>query len=120
LSVVPLSSSHSSGGGEGQSATAGTILIPSNLAPAISPSSPRSSFDSSDSSADEGGGGLGGGGTGVGVAVGGGEQMDTDDSVTCLWDDCGKVYTHLPTLVEHIHEGISCSLRVEWKKLMMV
>jgi hypothetical protein len=28
-----------------------------------------------------------------------------DDSVTCLWDNCGVVYTHLPTLIEHIHNG---------------
>ncbi|RDB21758.1 INO80 complex subunit 1 [Hypsizygus marmoreus] len=26
-----------------------------------------------------------------------------EDSVTCLWDDCGRVFTHLPTLIEHIH-----------------
>lgn len=28
-----------------------------------------------------------------------------EDSVTCLWDNCGVVYTHLPTLIEHIHNG---------------
>jgi len=28
---------------------------------------------------------------------------DPEDSVTCLWDDCGLVYTHLPTLIDHIH-----------------
>lgn len=27
------------------------------------------------------------------------------DSVTCLWDDCGLVFTHLPTLISHIHDG---------------
>ena len=31
-----------------------------------------------------------------------------DDSVTCLWDNCGVVYTHLPTLIDHIHNG-ECS-----------
>jgi hypothetical protein len=31
--------------------------------------------------------------------------VDIDDSATCLWDNCGKVYTHLPTLIEHIHNG---------------
>ncbi|KAJ6519127.1 hypothetical protein C8R45DRAFT_1085176 [Mycena sanguinolenta] len=31
------------------------------------------------------------------------EFRDSDDSVTCLWDHCGLVYTHLPTLIEHIH-----------------
>ncbi|KAF9240850.1 hypothetical protein BU15DRAFT_61181 [Melanogaster broomeanus] len=25
------------------------------------------------------------------------------DTVTCLWEDCGVVFTHLPTLIEHIH-----------------
>lgn len=27
------------------------------------------------------------------------------DTVTCLWDDCGIVFTHLPTLIEHIHSN---------------
>lgn len=27
------------------------------------------------------------------------------DTVTCLWDDCGIVFTHLPTLIEHIHSS---------------
>ncbi|KAJ7231910.1 hypothetical protein B0H12DRAFT_1146148 [Mycena haematopus] len=31
------------------------------------------------------------------------EFRDSDDSVTCLWEHCGIVYTHLPTLIEHIH-----------------
>jgi len=26
-----------------------------------------------------------------------------DDTATCMWDDCGMVFTHLPTLIEHIH-----------------
>ncbi|KAF8883029.1 hypothetical protein BD779DRAFT_1541450 [Infundibulicybe gibba] len=32
-------------------------------------------------------------------------QLDPteEDSVTCEWDDCGRVYTHLPSLIEHIH-----------------
>ena len=29
------------------------------------------------------------------------------DTVTCLWDDCGIVFTHLPTLIEHIHSSES-------------
>jgi hypothetical protein len=28
-----------------------------------------------------------------------------EDSVTCQWDDCGIVFTHLPTLIDHIHNG---------------
>ncbi|KAJ7464632.1 hypothetical protein FB451DRAFT_1264131 [Mycena latifolia] len=31
------------------------------------------------------------------------EFRDSDDSVTCQWDSCGIVYTHLPTLIDHIH-----------------
>ncbi|KAF7973799.1 hypothetical protein HWV62_14162 [Athelia sp. TMB] len=26
------------------------------------------------------------------------------DAVTCLWDDCGVIFTHLPTLITHIHD----------------
>lgn len=41
-----------------------------------------------------------------------------EDSVTCLWDDCGGVYTHLPTLIAHIHNGEVChhdeSRAVSW------
>ncbi|OSC96980.1 hypothetical protein PYCCODRAFT_1440594 [Trametes coccinea BRFM310] len=25
------------------------------------------------------------------------------DTMTCQWEDCGKVFDHLPTLIEHIH-----------------
>jgi hypothetical protein len=28
------------------------------------------------------------------------------DAVTCLWDDCGVIFTHLPTLITHIHDGV--------------
>lgn len=31
--------------------------------------------------------------------------LDPEDSVTCQWEDCGKVFTHLPTLIHHIHNG---------------
>lgn len=30
-----------------------------------------------------------------------------EDSVTCLWEECGIVFTHLPTLIDHIHNGES-------------
>ncbi|KDQ24731.1 hypothetical protein PLEOSDRAFT_1107661 [Pleurotus ostreatus PC15] len=33
----------------------------------------------------------------------GDEPPIVEDSVTCEWDGCGKVYTHLPTLIDHIH-----------------
>lgn len=32
-------------------------------------------------------------------------ELESEDSVTCQWDDCGIVFTHLPTLIEHIHNG---------------
>ena len=32
-------------------------------------------------------------------------ELESEDSVTCQWDDCGVVFTHLPTLIEHIHNG---------------
>jgi len=25
------------------------------------------------------------------------------DTMTCLWEDCGKVFNHLPSLIDHIH-----------------
>ncbi|TFK63958.1 hypothetical protein BDN72DRAFT_963574 [Pluteus cervinus] len=28
---------------------------------------------------------------------------DSEDSVTCQWEDCGLIFTHLPTLIDHIH-----------------
>ncbi|ESK95414.1 zinc finger protein [Moniliophthora roreri MCA 2997] len=31
------------------------------------------------------------------------EIIDTEDTVTCQWDNCGIVFTHLPTLIDHIH-----------------
>ncbi|CCM00215.1 uncharacterized protein FIBRA_02243 [Fibroporia radiculosa] len=31
------------------------------------------------------------------------------DTMTCLWEECGKVFNHLPTLIEHIHnDHIEC------------
>ncbi|KAI6144399.1 hypothetical protein BKA82DRAFT_4177763 [Pisolithus tinctorius] len=30
---------------------------------------------------------------------------DPGDTVTCLWEDCGDVFSHLPTLIEHIHSS---------------
>ena len=31
--------------------------------------------------------------------------LDTEDSVSCQWEDCGKVFTHLATLIHHLHNG---------------
>ncbi|KAH9927636.1 uncharacterized protein B0H18DRAFT_1002920 [Fomitopsis serialis] len=30
------------------------------------------------------------------------ENMEVD-TMTCRWEECGKVFSHLPTLIEHIH-----------------
>lgn len=27
------------------------------------------------------------------------------DTMTCRWEECGKVFSHLPTMIEHIHNG---------------
>lgn len=34
-------------------------------------------------------------------------ELEPEDSVTCQWGDCGVVFTHLPTLIDHIHNGAS-------------
>ncbi|KDQ57896.1 hypothetical protein JAAARDRAFT_34702 [Jaapia argillacea MUCL 33604] len=31
------------------------------------------------------------------------QPVTSDATVTCQWEECGKVFTHLPTLIEHIH-----------------
>ncbi|OJA18531.1 hypothetical protein AZE42_06656 [Rhizopogon vesiculosus] len=31
------------------------------------------------------------------------EEVVGSDTMTCLWDDCGIVFSHLPSLIEHIH-----------------
>ena len=28
-----------------------------------------------------------------------------EDSATCIWGECGIVFTHLPSLIHHIHNG---------------
>jgi hypothetical protein len=28
-----------------------------------------------------------------------------EDSATCMWGECGIVFTHLPSLIQHIHNG---------------
>ena len=28
-----------------------------------------------------------------------------DDTMTCQWEECGKVFNHLPSLIDHIHNG---------------
>lgn len=36
-------------------------------------------------------------------------EFEPEDSVTCQWEDCGEVFVHLPTLIDHIHNGASKS-----------
>ncbi len=31
------------------------------------------------------------------------------DTMTCQWEDCGRVFNHLPTLIDHIHNGTQLS-----------
>ncbi|KAH9923799.1 hypothetical protein B0H21DRAFT_712523 [Amylocystis lapponica] len=33
------------------------------------------------------------------------EDVPEQDTMTCRWEDCGRVFNHLPTLIEHIHNG---------------
>lgn len=33
------------------------------------------------------------------------EEVVGTDTMTCLWDDCGIVFSHLPSLIEHIHSS---------------
>lgn len=45
--------------------------------------------------------------------------MEGDDTMTCQWEDCGKVFDHLPSLIDHIHNdhiGVHKSnYTCEWK-----
>ena len=31
--------------------------------------------------------------------------IDPDDIAKCEWENCGKVFDHLPTFIEHLHNG---------------
>ncbi|KAI0739642.1 hypothetical protein C8Q80DRAFT_1199898 [Daedaleopsis nitida] len=79
--------------------------------PSPSPSL-RSSVDFSDSSSDEEFGSYGEGDYGASASrpcspvtaeanmLGEDQEADT---MTCQWEDCGRVFNHLPTLIDHIH-----------------
>lgn len=32
-------------------------------------------------------------------------EVVVEDSITCQWGDCGVVFTHLGTLIDHIHNS---------------
>ena len=86
--------------------------------PSPSPSL-RSSTDFSDSSADEDVGSYGEGGEYGASASRPGSPLTAEasmlgedqeaDTMTCQWEDCGRVFNHLPTLIDHIHNGESPS-----------
>lgn len=41
------------------------------------------------------------------------------DTMTCRWEECGKVFSHLPTMIEHIHNGaFLCMLSIYQFPLM--
>ena len=42
-----------------------------------------------------------------GVSEGQGDIQELD-SVTCQWEACGRPFSHLPTLIDHIHSGECC------------
>lgn len=33
------------------------------------------------------------------------EDVTEADTMSCRWEDCGKVFNHLPSLIDHIHNG---------------
>lgn len=33
------------------------------------------------------------------------EEVIEGDTMTCQWEDCNRVFNHLPSLIEHIHNG---------------
>jgi hypothetical protein len=37
--------------------------------------------------------------------LGGVEVLEPVDSVICQWENCGRPFSHLPTLINHIHNG---------------
>ncbi|KAL4243609.1 hypothetical protein ABKN59_011156 [Abortiporus biennis] len=47
------------------------------------------------------------------------EESGGGDTMSCQWEDCGRVFNHLPTLIEHIHNdhiGVHKSnYTCEWK-----
>ena len=39
--------------------------------------------------------------------------IDPDDVAKCEWENCGKVFDHLPTFIEHLHNGALYPTRVQ-------
>ncbi|KXN90738.1 INO80 complex subunit 1 [Leucoagaricus sp. SymC.cos] len=77
---------------------------PASPVPSVPPSPPRVAPDddtSSENPAEPGSTPTSR--TGSQVPDEGDPNAVPEDSVTCQWDDCGIVFTHLPTLIDHIH-----------------
>lgn len=49
------------------------------------------------------------------ASQGAGRGAEEGDTMSCQWEDCGKVFNHLPTLIEHIHNGSSVRPRIATK-----
>ena len=33
-------------------------------------------------------------------------EDEGEDTIACQWEDCGRVFNHLPSLIDHIHNGM--------------
>jgi uncharacterized C2H2 Zn-finger protein len=81
---------------------------PAALPDAISPPSPSSSDSSGDNTGSNASDIHAEGSFDVsalrpGSPIHGAEGIETNNVVTCQWKDCGIVFDHLPTLINHIH-----------------
>jgi hypothetical protein len=36
----------------------------------------------------------------------GAAEGEGEDTISCQWEECGRVFNHLPTIIEHIHNGV--------------
>jgi hypothetical protein len=81
-------------------------ISPSPLSPAASISSSSSSSSSPSSSLPEQDTAYSGtvpDSDGEQPLAEGGQTEESDDSITCQWEDCGIVFVHLETLIDHLH-----------------
>lgn len=40
-----------------------------------------------------------------------GPEGEGEDTMSCQWEECGRVFNHLPSLITHIHEGAAGYLK---------
>lgn len=81
-----------------------SIYSPSPSPPVLSPTYSDSSDNENDSNHSEYADGFGPSVSRPGSPAPLDDPAEAD-TVTCQWEDCGIVFTHLPTLIEHIHNG---------------